>query len=210
MLGLALLGTSPAAAEPRRFDLGIRLGYARPLGAFDRATHAADTSHGGVGTALDATVRIGPPAEWNVSAGIFAGWAETIPRLCASASECLSSLGRDAELGVVVRVRGPQFGFLLPEAEMGQGWSWSSRSLADEDATSSHRWSGPVLLRGALVPSIRLGDRTRLGFVLGGSVARSTTLHVEAPGIDTHRTNEARLHSTFDIGLRFGIDFGDR
>ena len=83
-LGLSLVVISmtvPASAQdaaslpreraPRLVDLGARIAYARPLGAFDAGTHARDGSFGGIPFALDATVRLSGDARWSVAGGLF-------------------------------------------------------------------------------------------------------------------------------------------
>jgi hypothetical protein len=147
-------------------------------------------------------------SSWSVAAGVYAAYAPTIPTLCTDTSSCISSIGHDTELDLLARVRAPRLAFVVPEIEVGTGWSWSSRSLVDQDVTSTRRWSGPVILRTALVPSLVLGARTRLGLVLGGSLARSTSFTLEAPGLERHGIEGARLHGTLDLGVRFAVLFG--
>ncbi len=211
-IGVALcLEARVATADDALFDVGVRLAYARPVGAFDGGTHASDVSFGGIPLALDATVRLTPSASassWSVGAGIYAAYAPTIPTLCTTASSCISSIGHDTELDLLARIRAPRIAFVIPEAEIGTGWSWSSRALVDQDVTSTRRWSGPVLLRAALVPTFALGARTRLGVVLGGSVGRSTSFTLEAPGIERGGIQGARLHGSAEIGVRLGILLG--
>jgi len=199
---------SPASTPP--FDVGLRLAYARPVGAFDAGTHSSDVSFGGIPFALDATVHLTPasPSSWSVAAGIYAAYAPTIPTLCTTASSCVSSIGHDAELDLLARVRAPRIAFVIPEAEVGTGWSWSSRALVDQDVTSTRRWSGPVLLRAALVPTVALGARTRLGLVIGGSVGRSTSFTLQAPDVERRGIEGARLHGTAEVGVRLGILLG--
>ncbi|MDB4934256.1 MAG: hypothetical protein JWP87_1228 [Labilithrix sp.] len=207
-----VLVSLPAVAHADLVDVGLRTGYARPVGAFDLGTHASDGSFGAIPFALDATFGLQPierarvDTSWRAAAGVFVAYAPTIPTLCTSAPECISSIGSDVELGMLARVHAPRMAFVLPEAEIGAGWSWSSRSLVDRDAVSTRSWNGPVLLRGALVPSIRLGVHTRFGLVVGGSIARSTSFSLEAPGVTRHGIDGARVHGTLDFGLRFAVD----
>jgi hypothetical protein len=212
-----LAATSSSAADGRLpegglVDVGLRIAYARPVGAFDVGTHATDVSFGGIPFALDATVRLTPPSSslssWSVAAGLYAAYGPTIPTLCTDTSSCIASIGHDTELDLLARVRAPRLAFVVPEGEVGTGWSWSSRSLVDQDVTSTRRWNGPVILRAALVPSLVLGARTRLGLVVGGSVARSTSFTLEAPGVERHGVEGARLHGTLDLGVRFAVVFG--
>ena len=188
--------------EMSAVDAGARFAYERPVGAFDAGTHAADTTFGGAAFALDATGRLSSM----FSIGGLLLWAPTVPTLCDSFDNCKSSVGSDVEIDALARFRAPRWRFVEPDFEIGFGWSWSSRSLADDEATSTRRWNGPVLVRVAVIPTLRLGERTRLGFVLGGSLARSASYELEAPGVSRHGIEGARLHGTLDFGLRFGLD----
>lgn len=194
-------------SRPPLLDVGARLAYALPLGAFDAGTRASDTSHGGAPIALDATIRLAERSGWVVSGGLMGSWAKTIPRLCGSFDECRSSLGTDVEVLALLRLRAPRVAFVLPEAELGTGWGWSSRPLAAGDAVSTRTWSGPVLVRAAVVPSFALGARTRLGVVVGASLARAATFELDAPGVDRRGVDGARLHGTLDVGVRFAVGF---
>jgi hypothetical protein len=217
----ALAEETPAQAPPnpaarpapraRTVDVGGRFAFQRSFGAYDRGTRPTDLSFGEVPLSLDVTVHI-PKSEgspWAFEVGALGTYAPTVPTLCAGTSECISSIGHDWELILLARVRAPRTWFFWPELEIGPGWSWSSRKLVDKDTTSTRRWNGPVLVRAALIPTVRLGERTRLGLVLGGSIARSSSFSIEAPGVDrTGSIDSSRLHGTVDLGLRLGVDFG--
>jgi len=183
-------------------DVGARFAYERPVGAFDAGTRAADTTFGGAAFALDGTARVTSM----LSLGGMLLYAPTVPTLCDSFANCKASVGSDVEIDALARFRAPRWRFIQPEFELGFGWSWSSRSLADDEATSTRRWNGPVLVRVAAIPTFRLGQRTRLGVVLGGSFARSASYELEAPGVNRHGVEGARFHGTLDLGLRFGLD----
>jgi hypothetical protein len=199
-LALAIFLLPSISRADGGLDLGARAGAALPVGAFDRATHAGDTSFGGLPIGVDATARLGL-----VGLGGYASLAPTVPRLCATASDCIGSVGRDFELGWMTRFRGRKTLFFLPEGELGFGWSWSSRSLEDTGARSTRHWSGPVLLRAALVPTLALGAGTRLGVVLGGSVVGTASSHLKSPGIDQAGLRGG-VHGTIDLGVRLGFD----
>jgi hypothetical protein len=196
------LSLTPAAARAQSLDLGARAGVALPLGAFDATTRAGDTTFGGTPLGLDATIAIAP----GVAAGALAVWTPTSPRLCGSTSECLSSVGHDAEVDALVRFRGPKFWRIRPEAEVGFGWSWSTRTIVDSDVTSTRRWSGPVLAHAALVPTFDLGRFLRLGVVLGTSLERSSTFTLEGPSLHRAGVPGAAFHGRFDLAARLGFD----
>jgi hypothetical protein len=91
-------------------------------------------------------------------------------------------VGRDFELGLMTRLRGPKTLFFRSEGELGVGWSWSSRSVEDSGIRSTRHWSGPVFLRAAFVPTFALDTRTRPGVVLGGSVGGTASSHLLSRG----------------------------
>jgi hypothetical protein len=187
-------------------DLGARAGVSRPWGAFDQTTHVTDTTFGSTPLGIDGTIAFAEIGAWKVYAGATLSWAPTIPTLCDSFDDCMSTVGTDVELLGLLRFRGPRTLFFFPQAELGAGWSWSARHLANDDVVSSRAWNGPVLGRLAFVPTFRLGSRTRLGVVFGGSIARSAAFELDAPGVHREGLEGARLHGTFDLGLRFGWD----
>lgn len=204
---VAVLALSSSAHAAPPLDLGARGGVALPVGAFDASTRAGATTFGGTPFAIDAAFALGGNERWAVAAGALARWMPTVPRLCGSTSDCVSSLGRDLEVGLLVRVYGPKVWRVFPEAELGFGWSWSQRQLVDEDATSTRRWSGPVVLRTALIPTFALGRRTRLGILFATALERSSSFDLEAPGIRRSTTPVAAFHGTVELGVRFGFDF---
>ena len=181
------------------------LAAALPFGAYDAATRANDLSQGGAALALDASLRA-TRTPWALYLGAGFGYALTIPRICGSASECERSLGRDLDVLALARLRGPRFRAILPEAELGTGWSWSSRTLADGDATSRRTFSGPVLLHAAATPSVALGSRVRLGIVVGGALVATSSSTLHAPGVDRDVRDGARLHGTLDLGVRSAVE----
>lgn len=187
-------------------DLGARAGVSRPYGAFDATTHVADTTFGSTPLAVDASLSFAEVGAWRFSTGAMIRWAPAIPTLCDSFEDCMSSVGSDTELLAVIRARGPRTLFFSPEGELGVGWSWSSRGLANDGVESTRSWNGPVLARLAFVPTFRLGSKTRLGVVFGASIARSASFELEGPGIQRERLQGARLHGTFDLGVRFAFE----
>jgi hypothetical protein len=203
---LVVLTLSGPASADSWLDVGARVGAALPLGAFDRTTRAGDTTFGGTPLALDAAVAVDPHGRWRVELGGLLRWMPTTPRLCGSTDECLSSIGHDTEIGALARLRAPRWRWVTPEGELGFGCSWSTRQLVDSDATSTRHWSGPVVLRGAIIPTFRLGSHTRLGIVIGTALERSSHAEVEAPALSRRGLEGAAFHGTLEIGARFGLD----
>jgi hypothetical protein len=127
---LVFCAATPAAAsdgtpDAGLVDVGLRIAFARPIGAFVAGTHATDVSFGGTPLGLDATSRLttSSPSSWSVAAGAYAAYAPTIPTLCTDTSWCISSIGHDTELDLLARVRAPRLAFVVPEVEIAAGWS---------------------------------------------------------------------------------------
>jgi hypothetical protein len=188
-------------------DVGLRAGVSRPYGAFDATTHVIDTTFGSTPIALDGSLTVAEPGAWRFAVGGMLSFAPTVPTLCDSFDDCMSSVGSDVELLALLRLRGPRTLFFFPEGELGAGWSWSSRGLANDGVESTRAWSGPVLARVAFIPTFRLGSHTRFGIVFGASLARSASFALEAPGVHREGIEGARLHGTFDLGVRFALDY---
>jgi hypothetical protein len=215
--GLALavlLGSRVALATPPHaragvalqhpFEVGFRSGFGVPVGSLEHGTQASDLSYGGVPFSLDATYAFAP----NLSAGAFAAYALAIPKLCDSASDCRSSLGSDASIGVLFRANLPALGVVIPELEFGSGYEWLARRYVDHGATSTRSFSGPLLARVACIPTVRVGSRTSLGLAIGVSVGVAVRAGLEAPGVArSGDTNGASPHGSWDLGIRFAVAF---
>jgi hypothetical protein len=183
-----------------RIDLGLRGGAELPAGGIERGSNASDLTYGGLPVALDAGVSLSR----RVSMGLWASYALTIPKLCASTSDCTQSGGRDVELALSTRVRLPRIAWLTPIAEGGLGYEWSTRVLEASGVEGKRTFEGPMM-RLAIVPTVKLSRRFDLGLALGGRIGVAHRVGVEAPGVNQDRGPDgAQLGGTLDLALRLG------
>jgi hypothetical protein len=211
---VGLLASRAATAEPetqaappkqkeRTIELGARAGLALPFGAIEQGTRESDLTFGAVPLAIDG----GAVLSRYLTLGALFAYAPTVPKLCGSASECISSVGHDLTLMVLHRFHPPPpnaIRWLRPDLEAGIGYVWSSRSLVDSGAESTRSARGPVL-RLALSPTVRLSSRLELAVVFGASLSVSSQVSLDAPGITEARAPDGRgVHGLIDLGVRLG------
>ena len=186
----------------RRIELGARLGYAFPLGAIERGSRASDATYGGLPIAIDGEAVITPA--WSL--GALFSYALTIPTVCGSASDCVSSLGHDIDLLALVRFHLPPLPWLAPDIEAGLGWVWSSREVSDEGASSIRTFHG-LLVHFALVPALVLSPHVTLGLAIGATFSIATHVALDAPGVSTSGAPDGpTLHGTFTTAVRVGVE----
>lgn len=206
LLAGAALAVSPcASAEEERIgehkvELGARLGFSLPMGVIENGSRASDLTYGSVPIAFDGGLALSQV----VSVGALFLYAPTIPKLCASASDCTSSLGHDILLGVLSRFHFPRMRWLCPDAEVGVGYEWASRSLADKGANSTRSFRGPRFTF-AVVPIVPISKRFSLGLAIGASLAIASNVNLDAPGISESRAADGtRVHGSIDFAVRVG------
>ncbi len=197
-----MLAPVRATADPADapWQIGARIGYARPIGELERGTSASDLSYGTLPIAIDGARRICG----GFSAGLFATYAPAIPKLCGSASDCVASFGRDVALGALARLRLPPLQGFETDAEAGAGYLWSSRRLSDEGTASTRSYHGPLLARLAVGATRPMSARFSLGLEAATELGIHLRSTLEAPGVARSRgTDGPRLHGALGLALRF-------
>lgn len=202
----SVVATRANAGEPdaRRIEIGASLGYDFPIGSAERGARASDTTFGLVPIQVDGAYR------WTDRIGVvLAGrYGIGVPRLCASTSECVASLGRDVVLSVRARFFFPRLGPVAPRADAGLGYEWWTTRLADGDATSTRAYSGPLSFVGELAAPFAVGSRANVGPVLGAAIGTFTGYSVASGPVDLHGSVPARaLHGWLSIAVRVGASF---
>src|SRR5262245_15809480 len=94
-----------SSTEAHRLVLGAELGFAFPIGALEQEAPVSDVVRGVVPFGVEVGWRIEP----SIIIVAYTQYALGVPKLCATASDCLASLGHDIALGVGGR-------FVLPRA----------------------------------------------------------------------------------------------
>jgi hypothetical protein len=187
----------------RTIEVGARAALALPFGAIEQGSRESDLTFGAVPLGIDG----GLVLSRYVTLGALFSYAPTVPKLCGSASECISSVGHDASLMALHRFHPPPpnaIRWLRPDLEAGIGYAWSSRSLVDGGAESTRSARGP-LLRLALSPTLTLSPRFDFSVIFGASLSVSSRVSLEAPGVTESRAPESRgVHGLIDLGVRLG------
>lgn len=200
---LVALGGSASADEGRPMQVGGVLGYAFPAGLLERGSRTADVTFGAPFVAFDGAYRIA--GAWSVGAAFSYGVA--IPKLCATSSDCTSSLGHDETLMLLGRWHIGQWGPFAPTVDARLGYEWLGTSLSDNGVTSVRRYRG---FAGALAADamfdvssrIAVGLRTELR---GGVFHRAA---VVASGVDqSGPTDGSTLHLWPVLGARAVVTF---
>jgi hypothetical protein len=170
---------SPARADdvPRRFEVGLALGYAFPVGSTDVGNHLRDETFGLAALDADVSLRL----TRRIGLALGARYGVGIPTLCATAADCMSSLGSDVALALRVRIELPSLGRLAPRVDFGPGYEWFASGLTDRGSSSSRAYDGPILVSASLALPFRLSSRWTLGAVVNASAGTFVHLALDTP-----------------------------
>jgi hypothetical protein len=128
-----------------------------------------------------------------------------IPKLCATASDCESSLGHDVALTMGTRLGLAELGRASVRADVGVGWEWYATTLSDQGVASTRSYSGPVFGSLAASAPVRLGRRFTLGPALGIRAGVFTQASLSTPSW-TQATIEGHVvHAWVDFALQAAI-----
>lgn len=144
-------------------EASASIGYALPAGSLERGSRLGDTTFGAVPIQLDGAWFVTP----RVALRLSAAFAVAIPKLCATASDCTSSLGRDVALEAGVRFALPDIGPFVPRLDVGSGWEWYTTSLSDHGVSSTRAYTGPTFAALSLAAPLRVSRRFAMGPSLG-------------------------------------------
>jgi hypothetical protein len=206
ILGLGFIARSAGAAgEPeRRFEAAASLGYAFPAGSSERGARLSDATFGNAALDLGFSYRLSRV----LGVGILGRYGVAIPTLCASGSDCVSSLGHDVVIGARARFFLPRVLTADPYADVGMGYEWFASKLVDSRVTSAHSYNGPVLLWTEIGAPFRIGSRWTLGPALGLTLGTFVDSHLEAPGISNDLgVGERSIHAWLSVAGRAAVRF---
>src|SRR5882724_4721512 len=182
--------TSRVHADASHIQTGASLGYAFPAGALERGSRVSDLTYGLTELRVDGACRIS--SAW--LAGFAVGYGLAVPKLCATSSDCLSSLGHDATLGALLRWRAGVWRTFEPSLDVELGYEWFKSNTTDSGAASSRAyggWYASLVAFGAF----RLSRRFGFGPVLTTTSGIFQNVEFDAPGVSTsHGTDGASLH----------------
>jgi hypothetical protein len=197
-------GSRSAEADDGRFSAGVEAGYSAPAGDLETGSHVADVAFGLVPFA----VRLGYALTRRLVVGFVVGYAVGIPTLCATASDCVASLGRDVTLGARAEYIVTRVGRFEPRFEVGFGYEWLRTTLSNNGVSSSRSYAGPVVAALNVFAPFRLSPRLLLGPSIGASLGIFTSAELDTPAFSASGDVVARrLHAWLTPTVRAALEF---
>jgi hypothetical protein len=198
-LCLAAFRPGPARADSPRVDASVALGYAAPVGGLERLSRVADTTFGIVPLDVAVAYMVREPLAVVMTGSAALG----IPKLCASAGDCVASLSHDYSMALGVRYSMPHVGSAAPFARVGMGYEVYASSLADQGSNATRAYAGPVLLDAELALRWSLSPHVSWGPYLRGRLGTFTNGSVETPSFHTDAVDGRSLHGWLGGGMAF-------
>jgi len=203
---LAGLATLQLAATARAAEggpsVGLRLGWAFPLGDAAAGERLADTFRGAVPVGLEAHWRFGE----RLSAGVHLeyGFGLLAPRF---ADAFASARGADLRAGAAARYRFSTGWALEPWVGAGAGWEWA-RFWLRGTAPGRIGLSGPELQLEAGGDHRLAGRRLAVGPFLSARLGRYDTASESGPsGSTSVGIRRTSVHAWLQVGLRGTFDW---
>jgi hypothetical protein len=219
-IGTAALAISvSAAAQDKKFDVGLRLGYALPLGnawsagtsgpfTFPEDAKMSNAFSGQIPIWIDAGYRVVPPLVLGLyfQYGFVSVKTATDPNSpgCPSGADCSAHdirLGLQAEYDLLAGQS------IDPWLGLGVGYEWLGLSETANGTTSSGNLSGFEFanLQGGV--DFAVGDGVALGPFLSFSLGQYSTFHTEAQGVGVDIDVPKALHEWLAFGVRGRFGF---
>jgi hypothetical protein len=195
------ISSSPPQTRP--IQVAVELGYAFPMGDLERGSEVGDVVHG----LVPLGVEVGYRFNTTVAVVVHGAYAFGIPTLCATASDCIASLGHDMRLGLGGRFTLPRLGPVRPELRATFGYEWFRSDLSDNDVSSGRSYRGPVLA--SLQASGNFGsDAKQVGVFVGPCTGIFAHRDLETPAFSSSAMVDAvRVHVWLDVGIRGMLRF---
>jgi hypothetical protein len=201
----AILVASIARAddeERHRAQIGGAIGWAFPAGSLEEGSRTSDETFGVTTFALDGAWRL----HEKLSAGLLFQYGVVTPKLCATSSDCTSSLGRDVVLAPLVRWHLGRFGAFVPSLDAAIGYEWLSSKLSWKGVVSRRGHRGVFFGLDAFA-GFALSRRVILGPTLGLAFGVADHSSIEAPGVDaSHAVDGHALHLWPKLGARVVVE----
>ena len=198
----ALLLAKPSRAV-ERVETDASLGFALPAGSLERGSRVADTTYGAIPLRLDGAAFLAPSLALRASAS----FAVAIPKLCASAGDCASSLGHDVAVDLGARFAFHDVWRFAPRLDVGVGWEWYGSALSDHGVSSTRSYSGPTFVSLAIAMPIRFGDHFAIGPSSSVRAGTFTSATLTTPGATASRLDGAALHAWLGAAIDARLAF---
>jgi hypothetical protein len=185
-------------------EVGASVAYVAPVGSAESGSRVRDTAVGAGALELDVAYRF----TRTLGAVLWGRYGATIPTLCATASDCIASLGRDVAVAARARVFLPTLSRFEPRVDTGVGFEWLMTKLSDSGATSRRSFAGPLALSLEMAAPWRLSEAWSIGPVADAAIGVFTTSSLETPAFTRDRQTEGRaMHGWLSIAFRTAAQF---
>jgi hypothetical protein len=182
-----------------RITVSAGVGYSYPTASAERGTDTRDVSFGIVPLSISGSYDL--DQRWNGRIRVL--YAPSIPTLCASGPDCLSSVGRDVWIAAGIGRTLPRWGRLTPQLELEVGWEWFTTKLSDSGVTSERSWNGPVASLGVFV-NIKAGGPWSIGPTASIGAGVFSHYDLETPAGHSGGATATAIHAWPMIGFRAG------
>jgi len=194
---------SPADAKQRSIEVGIELTYSFPIGSLEGGSEVSDVVRGLIPIGVDVGFRL----TTRVAILLYGHYGVGIPKLCTSASDCFSSLGRDVAVGAGSRLLFDRLGPVAPELRLTFSYEWLHSALSDNGVTSSRDYRGPLLA--AIQAFGNFGsDAKKFGAFASLATGIFSNRSLETPAFSSAElVDRPSLHVWLAVGLRGALSF---
>jgi hypothetical protein len=176
----------------------VALGAALPLGNLERGSKLRDVTFASMPVEVTGGYETGRRL---ALLGLFR-YAPSVPTMCASAGECVASIGREIVVGIRVSRAGTELHGFVPVLSLDVGYEWFASKLVDEDATSQRRYRGPFAAMDFLAVH-RWGERWQVGPFAQVGAGRFTSLSLVTPSWQRDLPiDQAAMHFWAVLGVR--------
>jgi hypothetical protein len=201
LVGSAALAQAPAPetqadqmAAIKGVEVGLRLGYAIPMGSAVSGTSLSDTTSGQIPLQLDAGYRF----DQNWFAGAYVGFGIVLPKNCPAGDSCS---GNDLRFGVEGQYHLSQLGLSFdPWLGLGVGYEIGHAS----DNSGSSNLKGLEFANLSLGANFRMSPNFGLGPVLGLTLGQYSTISSGDASVDVG--DAKAMHMWLQLGVRGVFD----
>jgi len=201
---MALLSLSPLLASPAQaqtaadrpgLDLGLRLGYAVPMGSLLEGADLGDAVSGQIPLQVDALYRIN--SQYAVGAYVGYGYLFVKDASCDPGASCSGSVLR---LGIEGLLHFPTSGSFVPWVGAGVGYEWLKGKESQGGASATTTFKGFEFLSLQVGGEFRSGPNMAIGPFVSLSIAQYSSVSIS--GLGGGDIEDKALHEWLQFGLR--------
>jgi len=210
LIGVAASGTQPPPAFAgdgvpapstlaSRITVSAELGYSYPMASAERGSDTRDVSFGIIPLSLSSTYAL--DRHWNGIVRVL--FAPNIPTLCASGSDCSSSIGRDVWIVAGIGRTLPRWRRFTPQLELEVGWEWFTSKLSDSGVVSARSWNGPIAALGIFV-NLKTEGPWSIGPTASIGAGIFSHYDLDTPAWRSGGATSTAIHAWPMVGFRVG------